>query len=265
MSTDPPPPFKITGHLGIARAYGLAERATVTADWDGRRLSIVGNRGQNVESVTQAEPYPDDGRTAADRARIAAIWDRWHLNDARAGCEHQERGIRAFGLDGLDLWRRRAPADLYASGAPCGTCGYRYGSGWNFEPVPAAVLRELAALLDDGIWHRDPPADDDDEPEDFPHADRIDSGHLIGRNFGPEINAELEDAEGYAADWNFGATLIAAEDFENYAQEFAEDIGAIPDGNAWPLYCIDWSHAARELAMDYSTVTIDGRDYMVRS
>lgn len=28
---------------------------------------------------------------------------------------------------------------------------------------------------------------------------------------------------------------------------------------------IDWEHAACELAMDYSTVTFAGHDYMVRS
>lgn len=59
--------------------------------------------------------------------------------------------------------------------------------------------------------------------------------------------------------------MIAARDFEEYAQELAEDIGAIPADSQWPVYCIDWERAARELAMDYSLCRFDGTDYYVRS
>jgi len=59
--------------------------------------------------------------------------------------------------------------------------------------------------------------------------------------------------------------FIPAVDFKEYAQEFAEEIGAIPENNDWPMYCIDWEHAARELSMDYSSATIDGIDYLFRA
>lgn len=61
-----------------------------------------------------------------------------------------------------------------------------------------------------------------------------------------------------------GETMIPVDDFEDYAQELAEDIGAVPSDAGWPAYCIDWERAARELAMDYSQVTFDGTDYYVR-
>lgn len=39
---------------------------------------------------------------------------------------------------------------------------------------------------------------------------------------------------------------------EDFAQSFAEEIGAI-DGNAsWPNNCIDWEMAAKELMYDYA-------------
>ena len=59
--------------------------------------------------------------------------------------------------------------------------------------------------------------------------------------------------------------FILGIDFEEYAQEFAEDIGAIGKTLEWPAYCINWEHAAKELKMDYSEVTIDGHGYYFRS
>lgn len=53
--------------------------------------------------------------------------------------------------------------------------------------------------------------------------------------------------------------------FEEYAQELAEDIGAIDRDASWPLYCIDWEQAARGLAMDYTEFDFDGGTYLVRS
>lgn len=38
-----------------------------------------------------------------------------------------------------------------------------------------------------------------------------------------------------------------------FAEQFAEDIGAINEDPAWPYTCIDWDHAARELMYDYSS------------
>jgi hypothetical protein len=63
---------------------------------------------------------------------------------------------------------------------------------------------------------------------------------------------------------NYEPTLIPEDEFEDYARELAEDIGAIPAGMGWPLYCIDWERAARELSADYNRVTFRGTDYLIR-
>ena len=73
-----------------------------------------------------------------------------------------------------------------------------------------------------------------------------------------------ELADSGIEDWEFGAQFIPESEFEDYAQELAEDIGAIPDDNQWPLYCIDWERAARELSTDYSLVEFEGDSYYVR-
>jgi len=38
---------------------------------------------------------------------------------------------------------------------------------------------------------------------------------------------------------------------EDFAQQLAEDIGAIQADMQWPYTCIDWEHAANELMYDY--------------
>lgn len=88
----------------------------------------------------------------------------------------------------------------------------------------------------------------------------------------PDDAAELKalqdlanDAEGYAADWRHGETLIRDSYFEDYARELAEDLhGNAMRETSWPFSCIDWERAARELQMDYTSVKFDGVTYWVR-
>lgn len=79
------------------------------------------------------------------------------------------------------------------------------------------------------------------------------------------IQALADEASGYAPDWKYGEALIRESYFERYAQELADDIGAIPKGVGWPCTCIDWEQAARELAQDYTEVDFDGVTYLIRS
>src|SRR5687767_7294225 len=63
-----------------------------------------------------------------------------------------------------------------------------------------------------------------------------------------------EQASDYAADWEYGETLIRDSYFTEYAQQLADDIGAIDANAAWPLSHIDWEAAADELKQDYTSV-----------
>lgn len=78
------------------------------------------------------------------------------------------------------------------------------------------------------------------------------------------LEALQEKAEGYAADWQHGEALIRDSYFKRYAMELASDLGAVPADAAWPLTCIDWERAARELQMDYTSVEFGGVTYWVR-
>ena len=113
--------------------------------------------------------------------RLNAIWDRWHLNDMRAGCEHQRRdGWRHcpghyqdpapdikqanedLKRDGVALVRghgkhyyctdKNAPdgprceGNMHPLCEPCPECGYKYGSAWLYEPLSDDVIAFLESL-----------------------------------------------------------------------------------------------------------------------
>ena len=83
------------------------------------------------------------------------------------------------------------------------------------------------------------------------------------------LEALLEDLKGNGGDeqWEgnwYPSTLIRSSYFKTYAQEFAEDIGAVDSNATWPNNCIDWDRAARELQVDYSSVDFDGVKYLYR-
>ncbi len=75
----------------------------------------------------------------------------------------------------------------------------------------------------------------------------------------PEVNQAYID--------NVGAEYAKAEDAEEaysgdfdsdeaFAENMAEECGDVPQAGSsqWPLYCIDWEYAARELMYDYFEV-----------
>ena len=211
----------------------------VTAKWDGRRLSLTGVEGkrsgdaaggcgQITNTLTKLTRYAE-GWDAARVAELATIWDKWHLNDMRAGCEHQRANwtnrhdkleVISYKLTSAALQQRKAartaaadaalkgvplqitataralaelvdwyserfqppdadsplsgcyevakhetrlagwvtPAEHPAGilGKPCEVCGYKYGTAWLHEDVPAAVVQWLEAMPDSGTddWGR---------------------------------------------------------------------------------------------------------------
>lgn len=81
--------------------------------------------------------------------------------------------------------------------------------------------------------------------------------------------AELQDAivsvlNELGHESEYGMTMIPESEFEDYARDFASDIGAIDDDAGWPNVHLDWKAAAEDLAQDYTSVTFAGIDYLVR-
>lgn len=84
-----------------------------------------------------------------------------------------------------------------------------------------------------------------------------------------EYEEELKELDSLeleiGSEFMHGTTLIDVDDFEEYAEELAEDIGAIDRNASWPAYHIDWEAAAKDLSQDYSVCTYEGIDYYYRA
>lgn len=78
------------------------------------------------------------------------------------------------------------------------------------------------------------------------------------------LEALNKEGENYG-DWQHGETLIRDSYFKEYAQELAEDTGAIDRNAQWPLMHIDWDAAAADLQSDYADVDFDGVTYWMRA
>lgn len=79
----------------------------------------------------------------------------------------------------------------------------------------------------------------------------------------------LSELAGYGGDEEFDGDwypvqLIDESYFREYAQELAEDCGMVDTNARWPMNCIDWEQAARELQMDYGSIEICGVTYWYR-
>ena len=74
-----------------------------------------------------------------------------------------------------------------------------------------------------------------------------------------------EEGSSETSEWRSGEALIRDSYFEQYAQELAEDIGAIGKDTQWPLSYIDWTAASEALQQDYSQVDFDGVTYWIQS
>jgi hypothetical protein len=84
-----------------------------------------------------------------------------------------------------------------------------------------------------------------------------------------ELTELLSDLKGYGGDeqWRgdwYPGTLIRDSHFRDYAEELADDIGAVDSNASWPMTCIDWDQAARELRQDYSAVEYGSVTYWYR-
>lgn len=83
------------------------------------------------------------------------------------------------------------------------------------------------------------------------------------------LTALLEDLKGNGGDeeWRgawYPVTLIRESHFQDYAQELAEDIGAINSDAGWPNQHIDWEAAADALLIDYTSTEFEGVTYYYR-
>lgn len=80
-----------------------------------------------------------------------------------------------------------------------------------------------------------------------------------------KLKAFVEEARDDCPDFEYGEQFINDLYFVEYAQQLAEDTGAINRDAQWPNYHIDWEAAADELKMDYTSYDVGCETYWARS
>jgi hypothetical protein len=114
--------------------------------------------------------------------------------------------------------------------------------------------------------------EDEEAAEDDTNRESVEAKAQAWADENPDDADELKtllalqiEGSDSTSEWSYGETLIHENYFEEYAQQTAEDIGAIDPNANWPLNCIDWKEAADQLKQDYSTIDFDGETYYIRS
>lgn len=100
------------------------------------------------------------------------------------------------------------------------------------------------------------------EPEEYGRDADDDSEFAAIHEFLDEVKGYGGD-EQWRGDW-YPVSFIRESYFEEYAQELAEDIGAVNKNATWPNNHIDWEAAAKDLLQGYSSVEISGVTYYYR-
>jgi len=126
----------------------------------------VGPCGQIIDSLKEITTYAE-GWDKESVAFFCHIWERWHLNDMKAGSPaqedylrdnpvsytspqtHYDQACKALGEVGLhpdmSIQVQRKEKD-----GTVRTVGYAYGSQWLYEPLPSNVVNYLQSLHENG-------------------------------------------------------------------------------------------------------------------
>jgi hypothetical protein len=159
------------------------DRLSISGDLKRPGASDIDQGGQIQDTIRQAlDAGVIDYAAGWDAERVGSlldIWERWHLNDMRAGCSHQRAGVATDDDDAMagTPWNERPidaskPTDTYGThfdgqrqaswnilgwvrrdehphgllAFPCPVCGYKYGTSWLTEEIPADVREQIIAL-----------------------------------------------------------------------------------------------------------------------
>lgn len=225
----------------------------------GDRLSITahgpGFGGQSIDMLREI------GQGLPAILALADTWDRWHLNDTKAGTVKQTEALSDLDAKGLDYYRA-AMSHLEAKGLLVDR-GYSYGSAWLLEPLPVDAIRNAwndakAAAAAEMAKREAMLAKAEEDSESDEAEDTRTPAEIIGeeRGIDPDLlkpladhlNVSLDDAADYHEENYQGEWRSVAE----WAQQLANDLDMIQKAATWPNNHIDWESAANELlSSDY--------------
>ena len=79
----------------------------------------------------------------AEITHMLDYWDKWHLNNLTAGCQHQEEEIQKLRVIKPELFGHWNYQEILAAlqNPVCHICGYKYGTGWKTVLPPPKELK----------------------------------------------------------------------------------------------------------------------------
>ena len=113
--------YETVTHGTVASPVMLAISASVWRP-DGRDSVQCGQCPEVLGELVSYAAGWDAGKVHV----LSVIWECWHLNDMRASCVHQS-----------------ASGDLRV----CSVTGYKWGSKWLVEPLPAGTIEDVRRLF----------------------------------------------------------------------------------------------------------------------
>lgn len=155
--------FDVFVHVGYKEEGGKKRLSISGVEGPLPSGNCLGSCGQilgNLKNINKLS----EGWTPSMLRRLVQVWKTWHLNDMRAGCEHQRAAkwedVRINpdelpnsyanrdkgGILAMWVYKSEHPKGLLCE--PCPVCGYKYGSAWLYEPVPDDVIAFLESLPD---------------------------------------------------------------------------------------------------------------------
>lgn len=165
MSTTQALPTKWRKIITPTKVDGRPVFVTISYDAERPRLSLTGVEGPRFDGnaygesgqITLRPEQAAEPWTMEEVALLGVIWERWHLNDMRAGSPAQEEHLRVLKARG-----EKPPAGVSHYEWACRKLalqglhpdrdwtdgGYRYGSRWLCESVPDEVLAWLYSRPD---------------------------------------------------------------------------------------------------------------------
>lgn len=117
--------------------------------------------------------------------------------------------------------------------------------------------------LDDRLDELQDGIDYDDEQADLPEEERDPGCPVYGEDEREEL-AMLKALRDEVSGWR-EVQLICESAFEDYARQFAMDVGELRSDLHWPATCIDWERAADELKQDFSSCEYGDYTYYYQS
>jgi hypothetical protein len=128
-------PLRLSIASAITSKYG-----TLNGQYGWHGVLSCGQARSDLMEITKLEP----GWTVADVVKLDQIWREYHLNDMKAGCDHQPDEVLVY-----ENHPRYGYRQIDLENTPrCPHTGYKYGSAWLFKALPDDVIEWISHKFD---------------------------------------------------------------------------------------------------------------------